>query len=434
MNDALAERLVRDPDGDRLNQRALRRLLVEEVVTRAATGRGGDMVALFGPWGSGKSSTVLVARLELQQRGDAVGEPIVFLDFDAWKYQGAGGLVAPLVTQLARLRASTPSAQALKRILLATALGTVELVGSLLGLTPVKELLSAASSGAEKADELLKAVTDSHTVVREALEEEVKAVLAAKKAKLVVAVIDNLDRCAPDAALGLLESLYVAGHIEGLMVLCVADQQVLMDFITRKYGIESFDGARYLEKMFPDYFRVPDPFVLWHDDRRVTSLENAAKGGDTIASLLVTLLKGAPLLQRQQELLWFVFSQATALRNPRRIKRIVRRLLRLRGDDESLFDERERFEAVLVLVVLCDLWPKVAHYRSTVAPETWEAFIDAVAAGAELPKTAPSIDFEFRDFVVQLTNGKATAKFHGGVLRKHTELELATEVIRELGL
>jgi hypothetical protein len=418
----LRETELKKPHADRLNHGPLRDLLCREIALRLEDDRDGEMLALFGPWGSGKTSTLNLVRYELERNG----QPIAFLHFDAWAYQGAGGLVPALLTQLARLRKERPAVETLKKVFLASALGTADM---LLSLFKLNEVAKSASAGLKQAESILETASDARTVLRDALKEEVEAVAKKLKAELVVVMVDNIDRCAPDSALGLLESLFVAGRIEKLMVIAVADQQVLMDFITKKYGIPSFDGARYLEKMFPDYFRVPDPWVYWHETRAET-LAQAAKANDTIASLLVRLLKEAahPTLTENEDLLWFAFSQVAALRNPRRIKRIVRRLERLKKDRVGA-----DFEAVFLLVVLCDLWPHVAHFRTTVSPEGWRDFLLGVAKG-EPPKTAPAMDFEFRDFVVQLTNSQSASDYHDSVLLDHEQLEYAADAVRPLGL
>ena len=84
-DDLIFDRVLDDPDHDLLNHRALvgqLARLVGEVDTSVN-------IALFGPWGSGKSSVGALLAKELRRRYPWDREPIVsFVRYDAWRYAG----------------------------------------------------------------------------------------------------------------------------------------------------------------------------------------------------------------------------------------------------------------------------------------------------------------------------------------------------------
>lgn len=428
---SLDERVISSLD-DRLNHAPLRKLLVDDIAARVEDGRGG-MLALFGPWGSGKTSVIEGVRDEIENQKLSA----CWITFDAWAYQTGTGLVAPLLTQLARARVSAPEASSLRRVLLATVMFSAD---AALGLLGVKDATDTARKNLELADSLLKQATDPQTAIREEISAEVARVVAKTKKKIIVVVVDNLDRCAPDAALSLIESLFVMGDVGPLLIICVADQDVLIDFIGKKYGIAAVNGARYLEKIFPDYVRVPDPWVFWHEMRGPT-LEAAAKQQDDVATLLSALLADAanPGLTTYRDLLWYAFSQAAALRNPRRIKRLMRRLRAF----DCATASAQTFECVLLIVILTDLWPHIERYRRACEPAQWTAFITGVAGGT--PHAGPQVDHEFQNFVIQMMRtfpppqtppaGVAPPiAYHLALLGDHDTLEGNAKIARGLGL
>src|SRR6185369_11489675 len=97
------------------------------------------------------------------------------------------------------------------------------------------------------------------------------------------------------------------------------DQDVLISFIDKQYKDTSFNGARYLEKIFPDYYRISDPWVPFNRGETHRGLS------DEVEAYLNSfdLLNGTPLDHHHRLIFWHAFAQNRVMRNPRRIKRIL---------------------------------------------------------------------------------------------------------------
>ena len=74
----------------------------------------------------------------------------------------------------------------------------------------------------------------------------------------IVAFIDDLDRCTPDNALELLESIKTFFDIEGIVYVVGMDSDTINFLIKRKYGEESsIKGLDYLQKIVQLPFQIP---------------------------------------------------------------------------------------------------------------------------------------------------------------------------------
>ena len=80
-----------------------------------------------------------------------------------------------------------------------------------------------------------------------------------KNLKLVI-FIDDLDRCTPEKALELLESIKTFFDIEGIIYVIGMDPKSIDSIISVKYGKESkINGLEYLQKIVQLPFSIP----LW---------------------------------------------------------------------------------------------------------------------------------------------------------------------------
>jgi hypothetical protein len=252
------------------------------------------------------------------------------------------------------------------------------------------------------------------------------------KKRLVIA-IDNLDRCRPEAALQVLETLFLITHVPNCAFIVAADQQVLVSFLNREYKGTDFSGTKYLEKIFPYYFRVPDPWVAW-------AHKNAEADEDEVLVLLEFLIpKDNPWRKdvKTFKMLWHYFSQPRALRNPRRIKRILRRVLDYDFEKKDLeeFGRAQLSENLLFLVILSDLWPQVFEFYMTTGPKSWRAWLDYMANRKGTPPLNGVLldDSELQDFIflVRKSNG---GTFDDTIIGNQESLWLYMEDVAELGL
>lgn len=80
--DLIPDRSLQDGDSDAFNHEAIAGRVAEIVLTAPTP----TNIALFGAWGSGKSSMFELLRRVLKSRGD---HPVALVRYDAWKYGGA---------------------------------------------------------------------------------------------------------------------------------------------------------------------------------------------------------------------------------------------------------------------------------------------------------------------------------------------------------
>ncbi len=217
--------------------------------------------------------------------------------------------------------------------------------------------------------------------------------------KRLVIAIDNLDRCRPEAALRVLETLYLITHVPNCAFIVAADQQVLVSFLNREYKGTDFSGTKYREKVFPYYYRVPDPWVAW--DHQYAKAEK-----DEVLALLEYLIDEKNPWRKDAEtfeMVWFYFAHPRALRNPRRIKRILRRVTAYEFDRKDLenYSRATLSQNLLFLVILSDLWPQVLEFYMTCGQKAWREWLDYMAKPAdEQPITGILLDdAELQDFL-----------------------------------
>jgi hypothetical protein len=79
-----------------------------------------------------------------------------------------------------------------------------------------------------------------------------------KTDKKIVVFIDDLDRCAPDKILEVLESTKVFLDIKGFVYVLGLNSEVVVKAIDQKYEAMGINGEDYLEKIVQIPFRIPD--------------------------------------------------------------------------------------------------------------------------------------------------------------------------------
>nr|WP_167756985.1 P-loop NTPase fold protein [Pseudomonas aeruginosa] len=212
----------------------------------------GSVIALNGPWGSGKSSALNLIRHHL---GDAVeaGE-IVVIDFTCWWFRGEEALALAFFRELyaglaptlgARLKNSWPKLGA--RLLKAGGVlgGAVDLAGAG-GIGNVTGGAMEWLGGLIEQDE---SVEKLHSDLSKALAEQSRRFLV---------VIDDIDRLSPDEALLIFRLVKSVGRLPNVMYLLVYDRQLAEKIVSERFPSE---GPHYLEKIVQAAFELPEPMT-----------------------------------------------------------------------------------------------------------------------------------------------------------------------------
>jgi hypothetical protein len=75
--------------------------------------------------------------------------------------------------------------------------------------------------------------------------------------KRIILCIDNLDRCSPDNAVRLLESVKTFFSVPNCVWVFVVDNDVIASYVDQKYQGTNVDGHSYLDKIIIEQYHIP---------------------------------------------------------------------------------------------------------------------------------------------------------------------------------
>lgn len=270
---------------------------IAELITQA--NRKPLSIGVSGPWGVGKSSLIKLTRaeLELRQTGaadddDPPPSKYVFVDFNAWLYQGYDDARAALMeaiatelTEVANQRKTgvQKTQEFLSRInwfrLAALTGGSAAALA--FGLPPIGlvaegsalwararetgvdgELIEDTEKLAKKAAKKTKGLIEPKT--EESPPQRIQALRTAFEDSLkeldvtLVVLIDDLDRCLPETAVSTLEAIRLFLFLDGTAFVIAADDQMIKHAVRRHF--DQPDDAlvtNYFDKLIQIPIRVP---------------------------------------------------------------------------------------------------------------------------------------------------------------------------------
>ena len=251
-------------------------------------------IGVSGSWGIGKSSMIKLTRASLAKRQRKEGDPdFVFVEFNAWLYQGYDDARAALMDVIAtkleeeaktRQRGSEKVKVLLKRvnwlraakliagsaIPMAFGLPPTGLIGDMWGIG--KSFLSgavddktaaAAQAGVQKVGEtaggLLKpAIETSPPKEIQALRDDFRGTLTELGITLVV-LIDDLDRCLPETTISTLEAIRLFLFLENTAFVIAADNDMIKHAVRKHFEGVTDDVlvTNYFDKLIQVPIRVP---------------------------------------------------------------------------------------------------------------------------------------------------------------------------------
>lgn len=265
---------------------------VAEIVVQAA-GRP-ISIGVSGAWGVGKSSMIKLTQAALDARETKEGErPFVFVEFNAWLYQGYDDARAALMDVIAsKLEAEAKArktgldkvASLIRRVRwlriakltggtalsVAAGLPPIGLLGELWGLGQravgsgldtklIGEAQDKVGEAAKAADGLLKPEEESSPPKEiQALRDDFEATLEALGITLVV-LIDDLDRCLPETTISTLEAIRLFLFLKNTAFVIAADTDMIKHAVRRHFaGVEDdVLVTNYFDKLIQVPIRVP---------------------------------------------------------------------------------------------------------------------------------------------------------------------------------
>lgn len=250
-------------------------------------------IGVSGAWGTGKSSMIKLIRCALEERDDESPAEFVFVEFNAWLYQGYDDaraalleVIATTLEQEAKKRETglDKAQELLKRVdwlraakltagtalPLAFGLPPVGLMGEAMRLgkdaaegetsaADVAEMEATATGLAGAMSGLLKPRPDSSPpkeirAIRDCFEET----LSDLGINLVV-LIDDLDRCLPPTTISTLEAIRLFLFLENTAFVIAADDAMIKHAVRRHFqGIDDDNlVTSYFDKLIQIPIRVP---------------------------------------------------------------------------------------------------------------------------------------------------------------------------------
>lgn len=248
MTEAYNDRPIRTPEDDRYGLDPFAKAIAQAFMR--LSNPEGSVVAINGPWGSGKSSAVNLVRHHLAAEVDS--RNLTIINFACWWFRGEESLALAFFRELyvglrpalgRRLKRTLPEIGA-RLVKAGPAMGSV--------------LDSAGAGGFGNAtgrlvSRLAEWIKDDKTV--ESLHAELSALLASQERRFLV-VIDDIDRLAPDEALLIFRLVKSAGRLPNVMYLLAYDRDLAERVVSERYPSE---GPHYLEKIVQASFQLPEP-------------------------------------------------------------------------------------------------------------------------------------------------------------------------------
>jgi predicted KAP-like P-loop ATPase len=247
-------------------------------------------IGVSGAWGAGKSSMIRLIRSSLLARAGGNQSKYVFVEFNAWLYQGYDDARAALLEVIAdRLEeeakthrtAAEKTLEFAKRVnwFRAIKLGAGMLLPLAFGLPPtglIGEVLDVGRKvidrgvdqddldklrekvGGIDAGNLLKAKADSSPpkeihAIRKCFEEALKEMDVT-----LVVLIDDLDRCLPATTIATLEAIRLFLFLQNTAFVIAADDAMIKHAVRQHFqGVEDNLVTNYFDKLIQVPIRVP---------------------------------------------------------------------------------------------------------------------------------------------------------------------------------
>lgn len=240
------------PDADRYDFAASAERIAE--IIQAIESPAGCAVALYGKWGSGKTSFINLVRRKLKVLGEeAEAEAkISVVNFRCWEYRSNEALVTGFLREVA-ISASPSIKKEIVGIINKLAKHIAGYVGALVNAATC---IPGSGAVAENAVRKVEEITERDENV-EMLHKSLVNELRKAKGGRILMIIDDIDRFSPDKALTVFELVKTIGRLPNVMYLFAFDPDLIDRAI--KSRSEEVEGRQYLDKIIQTGFFIPKP-------------------------------------------------------------------------------------------------------------------------------------------------------------------------------
>lgn len=261
------------------------------------------VIGIFGEWGSGKSNLLQLVHEAFENEGESevdASAPIVVVPFNPWRYEKEEYLLVPLLkimqrellryaeehqSRLERLGWSKDSPKRIARFFGVSALAfakALKVSGEIPGVGSAEFSFSdfiekgAEAFGGKTIPPSLLDTLESYYFEFEQKLRGITSGASGEKPIRLLFLIDDLDRCLPEKAVEMLESIKLFLDVEGCAFVLAVDDEVVERGIIHRYRDYLFQGKQadgsnvvlskmpitgteYLEKIIQLPFRLPLP-------------------------------------------------------------------------------------------------------------------------------------------------------------------------------
>lgn len=239
---------IEHPDNDKLGHGVFAKALADCIL--GIKKPQGGVIAIHGPWGSGKSSVINLVLYELDGSRD---RPAI-IKFNSWCYRSENGIVSGFFQELysglkSEIRDSSINLESVLK-LGSRVSKAAKIVSPVLDMAAVPGVGAIASASNEFFE---KSLAESQTI--DSLQRRVNNELNATEKKFLV-VIDDIDRLSPEEVIALFRVIKSVGRLANITYLLSYDRMITEKVISEKYPAE---GSHYLEKIVQASFDLPNP-------------------------------------------------------------------------------------------------------------------------------------------------------------------------------
>jgi Cdc6-like AAA superfamily ATPase len=283
-------------------------------------------VGIFGSWGTGKTSLMKMIKSELKEK---YKDDIITLWFEAWRYDRDKYLaLVPFLRQLLiELENQSKDSKKKWQRVMEGVERTLSALGESVTLSSGVDPIGSVQFDISKFKNSLKSKGSIFFGGEEIpFQEHPTGHLASAIAKLrndtkndkirIVAFIDDLDRCTPEKALEVLESIKAFFDMEGMVHVIAMDSSSIDSIVKEKYGENStVKGIDYLQKIVQLPFQLPSWKEGWDEKQIIKSVEK----------IITNELKGYILIDEFKKNMKLIVKAVRP--NPREVKRFINNII-----------------------------------------------------------------------------------------------------------
>ena len=288
---------IKSPREDKFGFKSLAKAIADSISKMKSP--EGTVIAINGPWGSGKSSLINLVRHHLSKSRKK--DHLKIVDFKCWWFRGQEALTIAFFQELCSAMESSGEAarKAVSKIGAQLLRAASPLAGAILNV-------AGGPSAGEIVSKLMNSIggfiEQDETV--EKLHKKLSDALCEEPRRRYLIIIDDIDRLSPDEAMLIFRLVKSVGGLPNVMYLLAYDRQVAEKIITQHYRSE--EGTHYLEKIVQASFDLPVPSRAMLEKEFFTRLDDVIEerefgDGDYLRNLFAEMI--APEIKTPRDLI-----------------------------------------------------------------------------------------------------------------------------------